>query len=258
LLSSSGDFEIGSIINVSWTRGTKIPRQDHGVTRWFNPFCPKVIAGVSVDLPGGTTATRAITVKTWPKLPHEKVEEFSYTDNDDLLMLRRKLARWCADNAQTLAQANPVRPDGFNNRVAMNWKLLFAIADLAGDEWPKLARKAAVKLTKERDNPSEGKRLLAAFRNLFSKQSMLTSADVQKALAADPNSEWADFRGHGPISQRQIAVLLDPFDIHPDVIHPQGRKAERGYKAEWFEKAFTHFLADKRTTVREPRGKPRK
>jgi len=26
------------IVNVSWTRGTKIPRQEHGVTRWFNPF----------------------------------------------------------------------------------------------------------------------------------------------------------------------------------------------------------------------------
>src|SRR3984893_13136999 len=24
------------IINVSWTRGTKIPRQDHGITRWFD------------------------------------------------------------------------------------------------------------------------------------------------------------------------------------------------------------------------------
>jgi hypothetical protein len=26
--------------------GTKIPRQDHGVTRWFDPFCPEVISGV--------------------------------------------------------------------------------------------------------------------------------------------------------------------------------------------------------------------
>jgi hypothetical protein len=38
---------------------------------------------------------------------------------------------------------------GFNNRLRMNWKLLLAIADLAGDDWPKSARQAAVKLARD-------------------------------------------------------------------------------------------------------------
>ena len=42
------------IINIGWTRGTLIPRQDHGVTRWFDPFCPKVLAGVDLLLPKAT------------------------------------------------------------------------------------------------------------------------------------------------------------------------------------------------------------
>jgi hypothetical protein len=87
----------------------------------------------------------------------------------------------------------------------------------------------------------------------------LGSAEVQRLLIADPNSEWADFRGHGPISQRQIAVLLDPYDIDPDVVHPHGRKAERGYRLEWFNDAFARYLgptARKRTSVRKPRRKP--
>ena len=37
--------------------------------------------------------------------------------------------------------------DGFNNRLRMNWELQLAIADLAGGDWPKLARRAAIKLT---------------------------------------------------------------------------------------------------------------
>jgi putative DNA primase/helicase len=249
------------IINVSWTRGTRIPRQDHGVTRWFDPFCPKVIAGVNVRLPK-TTATRPITVKLWPKLRSDKVERFRHSDDDEFLTLRRKLARWAADNAAALKDARPVMPPGFNNRAVMNWELLLAIADLAGGDWPKLARQAAIKLSRQRREPSENKRLLGAFRELFSKHgSMLTSADVQRLLTADPISEWADFRGHGPISQRQIAVLLDPFDIHPDVIHPKGRRAERGYKAEWFARAFLHFLgtpAGKCSSVRKGPEKPRK
>jgi putative DNA primase/helicase len=249
------------IINVGWTRGTKIPRQDHGVTRWFDPFCPKVLAGVDLLLPK-TTATRAITIRLLPKLPEEKVEEFNHVDDDSFVTLRRKFARWAADNAATLKDASPVMT-GFNNRTRMNWKLLLAIAELAGGDWVKRARAAAVKLSRQRREPSEGKRLLAAFRQLFMIHGPeLTSKEAQDLLAANEDSEWGDFHGHGPISKRQIALLLDPFDVHPNVIHPRGRKAERGYKREWFEVAFRHYLTESparnRTTVRKPREKPRK
>jgi hypothetical protein len=248
------------IVNVSWTRGTKVPRQDHGVTRWFDPFCPKVIAGVKLLLPK-TTTTRAITIKLLPKLPSEKVHNFAHVDDDTFVMLRRKLARFAADNMAALKAANPAMPD-LNNRLRMNWGLLLAIADLAGGDWPKAARAAAIKLARERREPSEGKRLLTAFRDLFAAHGAeLTNGEVQSLLTADEDSEWADFRGRGPISKRQIAVLLDPYDIHPGLIHPRG-KTERGYRVEQFEKAFRHFLPElpalKRATVRKTRGKRRK
>jgi hypothetical protein len=249
------------IVNVGWTRGTLVPRQEHGVTRWFDPFCPKVVAGVGVILPK-TTMTRTIPIKLLPKLPSEKVDDFAHIDDDTFVTLRRKFARFAADNAAALKDAAPAM-SGFNNRAKMNWKLLLALADLAGGDWPKAARQAAIKLTRERREPSEGKRLLEAFRDMFAAHGpMLTSTQVQRLLTADEDGEWADFRGRGPISKRQIAVLLDAYDIHPDVIHPHGRKAERGYKSEWFETPFRHYLGEtptcKRTSVRKPRGKPRK
>ena len=243
------------IINVSWTRGTKIPRQDHGVTRWFDPFCPKVISGVNVQLPK-TTASRKISVKLLPKLPHEKVDDFRHVDDGDFITLRRKLVRWAADNLAALKEARPVIPPGFNNRLRMNWELQFAIADLAGGDWPKLARRAAIKLALGRREPSEGKRLLAAFRDLFLAHGLiLASAEVQRLLNADPSNEWVDFRSRGrPISQREIALLLDAYDIHPTYIH-RGRKTERGYRVEHFSEAFRHYLPEfptcKRATVRK-------
>jgi hypothetical protein len=87
---------------------------------------------------------------------------------------------------------------------------------------------------------SKGIRLLEAFHMLFAKHGpTLTSADVVALLTADQDGEWAEFNGRGrPLTKREIAVLLDSYDVHPDVIHPQGRKAERGYKAEWFADAF--------------------
>jgi hypothetical protein len=244
------------IINVGWTRGTKVPRQDHGVTRWFNPFCPKILAGVNVLLPK-TTMTRTITVRLLPKMPDEKVDAFKHIDDDDFIALRRKLARWSADNAAALKDARPVMP-GLSNRAAMNWGLMLAIAELADGDWPKRARTAAVKLARERREPSEGKRLLVAFRNLFAKHgAVLTSAEVVRQLTAEEDSEWAEFRGRGPITKRQVALLLDPYDVHPDLVHRGARKTERGYDARWFATAFAHYLGKtpsfNRSTVRRKR-----
>jgi hypothetical protein len=100
----------------------------------------------------------------------------------------------------------------FNNRIRNNWQLLWAIADLAGGEWPKRARAAALELETERDEPSEGLRLLAAIRDIFGTREAMTSADICAALVVDPSGEWANFRDKGPISQTQLAVLLKLSD----------------------------------------------
>ena len=85
--------------------------------------------------------------------------------------------------------------------------------------------------------------MLAAFYDLFARQGeLLTSEAVESALHADPSGEWADFRGRGPITKRQVAVLLEPYGIRPGVIHPRGRRADRGYRRIQFERAFRHFL----------------
>jgi hypothetical protein len=222
---------------------------------WFDPFCAKVLAGTKLLLPTDTT-TRTIVIKLLMKLPREKAEDFDHVDDETFLTLRRKLARWSIDNAAALKDARPELPPGFNNRLAMNWRLQLAIADLAGGGWSERARDAAIKLDGRREERSEGVRLLAVLRDLFAEHGpQLTSAEVVRLLTANEESEWAAFRNHGPITKRQVAVLLDPYEIHPDYIHPQRRqKTERGYKVEWFADAFERYLSN-RATVRKSRGK---
>ena len=59
--------------------------------------------------------------------------------------------RWAlVDNAAALRDSNPEPAPGFNNRIKMNWKILLAIADLAGGDWPKRARAAALELRERR------------------------------------------------------------------------------------------------------------
>jgi hypothetical protein len=234
---------LAEIINAGWTKGgARIPRMVHGVIHEFDAFCPKVIGLLGLNLPG-TMASRAIVCMLWPKLPSEQVADFRHVDDDDFRTLRRKLMRWAADNALRLKDANPVMPPGFSNRVTTNWCLLLAIADLAGGLWPAWARAAAVNLS-HNHQPSERLRLLAALQPIFATREQIPSAELVAQLTADPDGEWAEFRGRGPLSQRQIATLLAGFEIFPVVLHPTKRASlsRRGYRRSQFDDAFARFL----------------
>jgi len=235
---------LAEIINAGWTRGSaRIPRIVHGVIHEFDAFCPKVIGMLGLNLPS-TMASRAIVCMLWPKLPSEQVADFRHVDDDDFTTLRRKLMRWAADNAVLLKDATPVVPPGFSNRVTANWCLLLAIADVAGGLWPEWARAAAVKLSHQRHQPSERLRLLAALHPLLATREQITSAELVELLIADPDGEWAEFRGRGPITQRQVAALLAGFEIFPVVLHPtkQASLSRRGYRRSQFGDLFARFL----------------
>ena len=132
-----------------------------------------------------------------------------------------------------------------------NWKLLLAIADLAGGSWPKRIRAAAVSLTKQFYEPSVGRQCLSLFVELFltsEYDGLVTSAWAREQFIADPTAVWVNYKGKGLITQRGIADILAGYQstlggpVRPEVIHPRGRPADRGYKLEWFEIAFRHYL----------------
>jgi Protein of unknown function (DUF3631) len=207
-----------------------------------------------------TTQSRCIICLIWPKLASEPVEDFTYRDDDDFKVIRRKLLRWAIDNAVTLRAAKPALPPGFNNRVRTNWKWLLAIADLAGGEWPKRARNAALELETDRDEPSEMARLFAALRDVWGEAQKRTSKSLCAALAAHPSGEWANFRGKGRISQHQLAALLRPFGIRPEHnLHLAGHATDNqgGYLRSQFKNAWARLLQkpSRDSLTRSPGGK---
>jgi putative DNA primase/helicase len=238
--------ELACIINGGWTRGETVTRYFHGELRKFEIFCPKIIGSRGIIDVSAETASRFIVVKMFVKLPEEKVEDFNYLDNENFVTLRRKLLRWSIDTAARLKDAKPEMPVGFDNRLAQNWKLLFAIADDAGGDWPQRAHAAAIAMSRKSEGDEvEPVRFLAAVRPLVTGLDFIASADLQKQLVADPLGEWRDFRGRGPISQKQMAELFDVFDIYPQVYHPTRRKdlSVRGYVIdEHFTEAFRRNL----------------
>jgi hypothetical protein len=157
--------------------------------------------------------------------------------------LRRRLARWAKDNAETLKAADPAMPDGFSNRRADNWRLLFAIADLAGEDWGTKAREAARRLEGASDSTTSKVRALIAIKAIFDevKSDAIGSQDLIDRLTADSESEWAEWYRGKPITQRQLAVLLKPFHIFPDRVQV-GANRVRGYSRAQFEDAWERYI----------------
>jgi putative DNA primase/helicase len=256
-----GRPDIVRVFNTGYDFGKKIPRMDRGhIMREFDPFCAMVVAGNNPVMTE-TQLERCISVKVWPKLKDQKVDALNTREIDErLVSLQRKWARWRDDNAATIKVAKPAMPDRFFSRLEDNWRLQFATADLAGGNWPKIARNAAIKLSREQSKPGTLERLLTTLYELFASHGPAhTVSEIQTLLAADQESEWADFNGpNRPISKTQIGRILGHVDIESGFLHPRGqRKPTRGYRVEWFKKAFLHILGKplpKCATVRKGRG----
>src|SRR5262245_65928567 len=104
---------------------------------------------------------------------------------------------------EVLDNAKPEMPEGFFNR---------AVADLAGGDWPKLARMAASKLVREHNMPSLGKRLLAILFDLTIKYqtTLFTSAQLEQWVPAESDA-FANYKNGRPINKYEIAALLKPY-----------------------------------------------
>jgi len=92
---------------------------------------------------------RAVILQLQRKPRTAKVARLRKRDCDEFALLRRKAARWAVDNFDKLRDPDPKIPDALDDRAADNWRPLLAIADLAGDDWPRRAREAACLLSGE-------------------------------------------------------------------------------------------------------------
>jgi len=238
---------LAHIVNASWANNKrKVPRagsRGKSIDE-FDVYGAQLISMRGLNMPD-TTLSRSIVCFIWPKLASEVVEEFTYQDDDEFKVIRRKLLRFAVDNAVILRDAKPNFPPGFNNRIRTNWKMLLAIAELADGEWPERVRKAALELEADRDEPDEGIRLFQGLKDVWGSVEERTSESVCEALAEHPSGEWVDFRGKGPISPHQLAALLRDFRIRPiHGLHPTGRSDQTrgGYRRVQFENAWARLL----------------
>jgi putative DNA primase/helicase len=205
----------------------------------FSTWAPKAIA--TIRALADTLEDRSIVVQLQRKPRAASVARLRRRDNEGFARLRSQAARWAADNFARLTDPDPSIPDALNDRAADNWRPLFAIADLAGGEWPTKAREAACILSGEGHDAAINVRLLVDTREAFGDLDAIRSADLADKLNADPEKPWVEWHHGKPLTQKQLAGLLRPFGVVSETVSAPGQKDAKGYKRARFKDVWEQY-----------------
>ena len=192
--------ELRGLLNAGHKRGACAYRCEGAgnAIRAFKAFAPAVLAGIG-ELPP-TLHDRSILVPLVPAEPGQLRARFDEHRTELEKTLARKLARWARDNFNALAACDPLLPASAFNRLADNWRPLFAVAQIVGGDWPQRAADAFAKLTPSlilsADNSQRStldpQLLLSDIREIFAHHAAqrLFSTTLIHFLRALPDRPW--------------------------------------------------------------------
>ena len=239
--------EINGIINAGHDRDLAFVLRcevDSLEPKPFSVWCPKVFAGIGRRK--DTLEDRSIIIPMKRKAPSAKVERIRLDRLNIFKPFRQKAARWADDYMGDLTSINPSVPEILNDRAQDNWRALIAIADLAGGDWPKKAREAALKLSGEeaQDDDSIQVQLLADIRDICADQDVrrISSEVLVRELVEMEDRPWPEYKEGKQITKAGVARILKPFGIKPKVIRLPSGRTPRGYDLEQFEDTFLNYL----------------
>jgi hypothetical protein len=196
-----GNEEMRGILNSGHTKAAAYVIRNVEITgehqpQRFSTWAPKAIATIG-NLPT-TLEDRSVVVKMQRKPKGARVARCRRHDCVEFENLRRQAHRWATGNVAHLKAAAPVLPEALNDRAADNWEPLLAIADLAGGDWPKRAREAALALSGdeaagEDDLAIELIKDISVIFHKAGKEAIFTR-DVISRLVAAEERPWAVYR----------------------------------------------------------------
>jgi Protein of unknown function (DUF3631) len=204
-------------------------------------YCAVALAGLD-DLPD-TIRTRSIIIRMRRRAPGETVEPYRRRLHAHKgHHLRAQLADVIGNAEAQLQLAIPDMPAGVVDRDADVWEPLLAIADMAGDYWPEIARVAAVTLVTDAKavTPSLGVKLLSDLRTLFGTHDQMRTEELLEKLCDLDESPWGEMRGK-PLDARGLARRLSKYDVRPRTIRTPAGTA-KGYTRKSLHDAWQRFL----------------
>jgi hypothetical protein len=277
--------ELRGLLNAGHKRGACAYRCVNGskgksnLLRKFKAFAPAVLSGLG-KLPG-TLHDRSIHIPLIKAEPGQIKAWFDESNADLEAGLNHQLVLWTAENFDAIRDLaasraiSPSSPQGSDiisgdsdqienrkskienltlrmpatahNRLGDNWRPLFAIAEIAGGDWPQLAfdafNKLALNSPKQttlnhsptldaRPSALDSSVLLAAIRDVFfqSGQQRIHCRDLVTALRSKSGT-------HCEISEKRLTRRLNKLGIPSRNIRINDRQA-KGYERAVFESLF--------------------
>jgi hypothetical protein len=238
-----GISDLRGALNSGYRRGavaTRCINKGEGVVD-FIAFAPLAVAGLKT-LPD-TLASRCIFIHMRRRAPDEPVEPFRQKYHPrEAEPIAGSLAEWCAEIDTKIENYEPPMPAGITDRNADCWEPLLAIADIAGNDWPERARKAACYLTGAAadDTLTSGIELLAHIRDAFLNADRIWSSTLIERLCGRDESPWADIKGK-PLNDRDLADRLRPYRIKSKDVKIDG-VVRKGYQRADLVDAWKRYL----------------
>jgi hypothetical protein len=238
LAGRHADRDLVGMLNVGYRRGAKAQRLgeangDYKV-REFDAFGFRALA--SIGTLWDTIIDRSIVVPMERKPNNTLVERFAArrvaTEGAELA---RQLRRWAEDHQGEYGAAEDAapRPVWLHDRECDNWSSLFAVAAIAGGQWPEQALEAARGLRLDADDESDhGERLVHDIRDVFKNDgnpAVIKSGDLVRKLNEIETAPWGDYRRGDGLSTHRLSALLKPFKVRSRRAWTAARESVRGY-----------------------------
>jgi hypothetical protein len=248
LAGRGADQDLIGLLNNGYRRGGRVqrcePAPDGGYeVVEFDAFGFRALAAIGTLW--DTIMDRSVVVPLQRRPATETVDRFHGRQvEQEALLLARQLTRWADDIAGAVvdAESKSPRPTWLDDRACDNWSGLFAVAAVAGGDWPARAEAAARLLSTAGDDGQDlGERLVHDVRRIFieaGSPEIIQSGDLARHLNELDSAPWADLRKGSGISTHKVASLMKPFNVYP------GKSKDgnlRGYRLEDLEPVFLRY-----------------
>src|SRR5438874_10750000 len=130
-----------------------------------------------------------------------------------------------------------------NDRAADIWEPLLALADLAGGEWPELARQAAVSLSASAQESNPIASLLLDIFIVFTLQKVqrMTTQSLVAGLTSFGSRPWNESTNGRPTTDLWLAQQLRPYGVKPRNLRV-GDQVLKGYLRDDLLDVFRRYI----------------
>ena len=149
-----------AIINDGYTPDGEWARVRKGSVERISTFGALMMAGLD-KVESGTGGQMAATLSRCIRIRMRRAPEdyraprFDHQARFAASLIAERMAAWAKQNLDQLASIVPDVPEGIGNRQAELWEPLLAVADIAGGDWPEMAREACEEMVATGGMPPE-------------------------------------------------------------------------------------------------------